>query len=200
MRFSHLRPDATILFAEAPILLTAGFLAGVMNAVAGGGTFLSFPALVFIGLPSVAANQTRTIAVFPSQVASFWAHWKILAAEKRTRLPGRTSSAAFDRLVPWRLLVATLLFAFGRNVREHLSWRLVAATGGEIRWTPLLKAAALQFVIGLYGGFTGRGPALKRGGVRGRRVRQGRRIALRGLGGGGFSVLWSVGPPFLQAS
>jgi uncharacterized membrane protein YfcA len=51
-----------------------------MNAVAGGGTFLTFPALVFIGLPSVAANQTSTIAVFPGQVASFWAYRKILAA------------------------------------------------------------------------------------------------------------------------
>jgi uncharacterized protein len=165
-----------ISFVEALILLTAGFLAGVMNAVAGGGTFLTFPALVFIGLPSVAANQTSTIAVFPGQVASFWAYRKILAAEKRTVLVLgvtslfggclgailllRTSSAAFDRLVPWLLLFATLLFAYGKTLREHLGWRLVEASGGEIGWTPLLKAAALQFVIGLYGGFYGAGAGI----------------------------------------
>ncbi|MBV8900968.1 MAG: sulfite exporter TauE/SafE family protein [Verrucomicrobia bacterium] len=165
-----------ISFVEAPILLTAGFLAGIMNAVAGGGTFLTFPALVFIGLPSVVANQTSTIAVFPGQVASFWAYRRILAAEKRTVLVLgvtslfggclgalvllRTSSAAFDRLVPWLLLFATLLFAYGKTLREHLGWRLVEASGGEIGWTPLLKAAALQFVIGLYGGFYGAGAGI----------------------------------------
>src|ERR1700737_5615520 len=69
---------------EVALLLIAGVLAGIMNAVAGGGTFLTFPALVFTGIPSVAANQTSTIAVFPGQVASFWAYRNILAAEKRT--------------------------------------------------------------------------------------------------------------------
>lgn len=165
-----------ILFSQTPILLTAGFLAGIMNAVAGGGTFLTFPALVFIGLPSVAANQTSTIAVFPGQVASFWAYRKILATEKRTVLVLgvtslfggcvgailllHTSSAAFDRLVPWLLLFATLLFAYGKDLRAYLGWRLVEATGGEIGWTPLLKAAAFQFVIGLYGGFYGAGAGI----------------------------------------
>ena len=112
-----------ITFGNAALLVIAGFLAGIMNAVAGGGTFLTFPALVFTGIPSVAANQTSTIAVFPGQVASFWAYRKILAAEKRTVMVlGLTSllggslgaiillstpSAAFDRLVPWLLLFAT---------------------------------------------------------------------------------------------
>jgi uncharacterized membrane protein YfcA len=165
-----------LTISDTPILLTAGFLAGIMNAVAGGGTFLTFPALVFIGLPSVAANQTSTIAVFPGQVASFWAYRKILAAGKRTVLVlgltslfggclGAilllyTSSAAFDRLVPWLLLFATLLFAYGKNLRQRLGWRLVEASGGEIGWSALLKAAALQLVIGLYGGFYGAGAGI----------------------------------------
>ena len=71
-------------FGNGALLVIAGFLAGIMNAVAGGGTFLTFPALVFTGIPSVAANQTSTVAVFPGQVASFWAYRNILAAEKRT--------------------------------------------------------------------------------------------------------------------
>ena len=71
-------PNNTVLLA------VAGLLAGVMNAVAGGGTFLTFPALVFTGIPSVAANQTSTIAVFPGQLASFWAYRNILAAQTRT--------------------------------------------------------------------------------------------------------------------
>ena len=93
---------------EILLLVVAGFLAGIMKAVAGGGTFLTFPALVFTGLPSVAANQTSSIAVFPGQVASFWAYRNILAAKKTdglnvrrgcgrggspSRSPGRALSA-----------------------------------------------------------------------------------------------------------
>src|SRR3979411_2529179 len=71
---------------EIALLIVAGVLAGIMNAVAGGGTFLTFPALIFTGVPSISANQTSTIAVFPGQVASFWAYRNILVAEKRTVL------------------------------------------------------------------------------------------------------------------
>ena len=71
-----------------------------------------------------------------------------------------TSSAAFDRLVPWLLLFATLLFAFGRTVRERLGWRFVAQAESTIGWKPLLKAAGLQFVISLYGGFYGAGAGI----------------------------------------
>ena len=67
-----------------------------MNAVAGGGTFLTFPALVFTGLPSVAANQTSSIAVFPGQVASFWAYRNILAAKKTDGLNVRRDVVGAD--------------------------------------------------------------------------------------------------------
>jgi uncharacterized membrane protein YfcA len=72
-----------ISLSDSVLLIVAGLFGGVLNAVAGGGTFLIFPALVFIGIPSVAANQTSTIAVFPGQCASFWAYRKILAAQTR---------------------------------------------------------------------------------------------------------------------
>src|SRR5580704_4531779 len=73
-----------ISLSDTALLVVAGLFGGGLNAVAGGGTFLTFPALVFIGIPSVAANQTSTIAVFPGQCASFWAYRKILAAQTRT--------------------------------------------------------------------------------------------------------------------
>jgi uncharacterized membrane protein YfcA len=168
--------SAHLSFREVTLLVVAGFLAGIMNAVAGGGTFLTFPALVFTGIPSISANQTSTIAVFPGQVASFWAYRKILAAEKRTVLVlGLTSliggslgaiillhisSASFDRLVPWLLLFATLAFAFGNGLRRRLGLRLISESVGEIPWTPLLKAACIQLAISIYGGFYGAGAGI----------------------------------------
>jgi uncharacterized protein len=162
-------------YSDLVLLIVAGLLAGVMNAVAGGGTFLTFPALVFVGIPSVAANQTSTIAVFPGQCASFWAYRKILAAQTRTvvvlgltsLLGGalgavillNTSTPAFDLLVPWLLLGATLLFAFGNYFRRRLGLRLVGVSG-EIGWGALKKAAVLQLIIGIYGGFYGAGAGI----------------------------------------
>jgi uncharacterized protein len=173
----HLAFEAAPLSIRGVVLLVvAGVVAGVMNAVAGGGTFLTFPALVFIGLPSIAANQTSTVAVFPGQVASFWAYRNILAAEARTVLVlGITSlvggsigaiillnlsSAFFDRIVPWLLLFATLAFAFGNAIRRRLGLRLVSEPGERIAWAPLLKAAGIQFFIGIYGGFYGAGAGI----------------------------------------
>src|SRR5580704_15886515 len=125
-----------ISLSDTALLVVAGLFGGGLNAVAGGGTFLTFPALVFIGIPSVAANQTSTIAVFPGQCASFWAYRKILAAQTRTvvvlsvtsLLGGaigaiillRISTPTFDLLVPWLLLGATLMFAFGNRLRRYL--------------------------------------------------------------------------------
>ncbi len=166
----------SLSFTNAAFLVLAGFLAGVMNAVAGGGTFLTFPALVFTGISSVAANQTSTIAVFPGQIASCWAYRKILAADPRavlvlglTSLMGgmvgaiillNTPTPAFDRLVPWLLLFATLLFAFGNKIRSQLGLRVVRSSRKKIEWNSLFKAACLQLVIGLYGGFYGAGAGI----------------------------------------
>jgi uncharacterized protein len=167
---------AQLSLREITLLVIAGVLAGIMNAVAGGGTFLTFPALVFTGIPSISANQTSTVAVFPGQVASFWAYRNILVAKKRTVVVlGLTSligggigafillglsNAFFDRLVPWLLLFATLLFAFGTGIRRRLGWRLAHQSDGEIAWNALLKAACIQLVIGIYGGFYGAGAGI----------------------------------------
>lgn len=146
-----------------PLLIGAGLLAGAMNAVAGGGSFVTFPALVFAGLPPVIANATSTVALLPGTLASSWAYRDGLAGVGGLRLrvllpislaggfigamlllltPGRT----FDAVIPWLLLLATLVFAGGREVVHALSGTV------HIGKAPVLVA---QFLIAIYGGYFG---------------------------------------------
>src|SRR5271163_1686770 len=60
-------------YAHSTWLVTASFIAGVMNAMAGGGSFISFPAMLAIGVPPIQANATNTVALWPGQIASVWA-------------------------------------------------------------------------------------------------------------------------------
>jgi uncharacterized protein len=133
------------------LLVISGILAGVINAVAGGGTFLTFPALVFTGIPSVAANVRTVLVLGLTSLAGGMVGAIVLL---------NTPTPAFDRLVPWLLLFATLLFAFGNSIRKRLGWHLVHPSHGEIGWTPLVKAAGLQLIIALYGGFYGAGAGI----------------------------------------
>ena len=156
------------MFQDLIILFAAGTLAGAMNAIAGGGSFVGFPAMVFTGLPSVAANASNTVALVPGTIASAAAY---LTGSRRMGLTGlanvpfpallgvstagglagallllSTPVITFDAVVPWLLLFATITFAFGRQfgawLRTHL--RLGPRT--------LLP---LQFLLGIYGGYFG---------------------------------------------
>ena len=148
-----------------PILLTfaAGIVAGAMNALAGGGSFISLPALIAAGVPPVQANTSSTVALFPGGLASAWAYRDgstaigdvplraLLVATLCGGLAGavlllRTSSAAFSFVLPWLLLVASLALAFGRQVGEALRarWRIHAHA-----------VLAVQFGLGVYGGYFG---------------------------------------------
>jgi uncharacterized membrane protein YfcA len=120
-----------------PLLLIAGFLAGAMNALAGGGSFVTLPALVLAGLPSVTANASSTVALFPGSLASIWVYRDGIARPEGV-LPGAsigallatslgggfagavlllaTPSSMFDDIIPWLLLLATLALAFGPRV------------------------------------------------------------------------------------
>lgn len=108
----------------------AAALAGALNAVAGGGSFLTLPALAMVGVPLVSANATGTAALLPGYLASAWAMRRELSgpmSPSLLRLGGlsvlggaagaalllSTSNQAFARIVPWLLLAATLLFAIG---------------------------------------------------------------------------------------
>src|ERR1700722_12083348 len=119
------------------LLLVTGLFAGTMNAVAGGGSFVTFPVLVSIGLPPIAANATSTVALFPGTLASTWAYRAdlqgVAGIRLRVLLPISlvggmvgaivlllTPGAAFDLVIPWLLLLATLAFAGGRQFGDWL--------------------------------------------------------------------------------
>lgn len=143
------------------ILAAAAFGAGVLNTVAGGGTFLTFPALVFAGIPPVAANATSAVAVFPGYLAGALGFRRELGRVDRARL-GRlavvtlagglagslllmvSSNEMFSTIVPVLLLFATLVFLFGDRLRRLVSG-LAAGEGAT--------AAAGLFLVSLYGGY-----------------------------------------------
>jgi uncharacterized membrane protein YfcA len=151
----------------SPLLLVAGagLIAGMMNALAGGGSFVTLPALIAVGVPSVTANTTSTVALFPGQVTSTWTYRdglgpigpvSLRSLLLATFLGGvigallllRTPITAFDVILPWLLAIATLTLTFGRQLGEvwRRRWRINA---------PLV--VAVQFGLGIYGGYFGGG-------------------------------------------
>ena len=121
---------------HAAVAFGAAFLAGAINSVAGGGTLVSFPALIWLGLNSVTANATSTVAIWPGTVGSIWGYRRELGeAEPRFRvlivpslvggiagalLLRWTPPAIFDKLVPYLILFATLLFMAQEPVQRKL--------------------------------------------------------------------------------
>ncbi len=117
-------------------LVVAAFLAGVLNAVAGGGSFLSFPALLQTGILPVQANATNTVALWPGQVTSIAAYREDVVKNKRLAVPMgiaglvggtagalvllSTSQTMFMHLVPWLLLIAATIFALSRPVTRWI--------------------------------------------------------------------------------
>jgi uncharacterized membrane protein YfcA len=148
---------------HAILLFGAGLLAGAMNAAAGGGSFVTFPALIATGVPSVIANATSTVALFPGNFASTYAFrhdfrrfeavslTTMLAVSLAGGVAGALlliflPSSVFDRLVPWLLLFGALAFAFGRQAGVAL--RRVVRLGR-------VSLLAAQFLLGVYGGYFG---------------------------------------------
>ncbi len=178
----------TILQGAA--LFIAAMLAGALNSVAGGGSFISFPTLLFTGVPPVQANATNTVAVWPGSLASIPPYRKDLKHELReliyfsivSVIGGvlgavillNTPQALFQRMVPWLLLIATLIFAFGNNFAQWMRGRRAGA--GDMQANAKAESAeedmdttqsitrgrrvivlVIQFIISLYGGFFGGG-------------------------------------------
>lgn len=147
------------------LLLLAALAAGALNAVAGGGSFFTFPALVLAGVPPVAANATSTVSLWPASLASAAAFRDDLRHGRRAlvvlgavSLAGGllgalllllTPDRAFEAVVPWLLLVATLVFAFGPRLTAGLRSR-------DLR-LPLAGMAGVQLVVATYGGYFGGG-------------------------------------------
>lgn len=150
------------------LLAAAGFAAGVVNAMAGGGSLLSFPALLLTGMPSVEANATNTLANLPGTLSAAWAYRRYIAEERRRAvllsipsvlggLAGsvlllNTPQRAFDAVVPWLILFACGLLALQTRVARLVA-RAVPASDAHVPWTLHLA----QFVIAVYGGYFGAG-------------------------------------------
>jgi len=148
---------------ETIVILIAGFLCGSLNAIAGGGTFVTLPTLIWLGVPPVVANATATTMALPGYCASVWAYRNDIRTEGTLRLgtimsltaiggvAGAvlltiTSPDAFLGLVPWLLLTATLLFAFAPRLLK------LSEAQGFSALSPILAGTILLFVM-IYGGY-----------------------------------------------
>ena len=149
------------------IVLLAGFGAGFINALAGGGSFLTFPSLISAGLPAIDANATSTIALFPAQVATTYAYRDTLQQSlDDPRINGKilaiislvgglagallllaTPESLFERSVPYLLGIATLVFAFGMVMPKDTEKQFVGPVGILIS----------QVFVSIYGGYFGGG-------------------------------------------
>ncbi len=159
----------TLSFSTALLVAAAGVYAGAQNALAGGGSFITFPALLLAGLNPLAANMTSTIALFPSQITSSIAGRKLaggvdagahhvslkqliiislIGGVLGALLLLATPPSFFAKLVPYLVLFATTVFAWGSFRRKPLH-----ATAGMSTTT----LAAIQFAIAIYGGYFGGG-------------------------------------------
>jgi uncharacterized membrane protein YfcA len=154
---------------SAIFLFFAGVLGGALNAVAGGGSFIAFPALLFTGVPPIPANATNTIALWTAAVASGGAYRSRLNTPRRVMVPLlvvsligggagallllKTPAQTFLRVLPWLTLGATLLFAFGK--------KLAGSRGSVIEHETTTLALAgvtfFQLVVAVYGGYFGGG-------------------------------------------
>jgi uncharacterized membrane protein YfcA len=147
------------------VLAAAAILGGALNSVAGGGSFLTFPALLLSGVAPVSANATSAVALWPAALAASFAYRDDLRALRRmlVSLSGvsvlgglvgavlllRTPDTTLSRLVPYLLLGATLVFTFGR--------RLVARADGPVTRGVVARGMLMQFAIAVYGGYFGGG-------------------------------------------
>src|SRR6204780_1353432 len=155
---------------QAVVAFGAAFVAGAINSVAGGGTLLTFPTLIWLGLPSINANATSTVAIWPGTVGTIWGYRQELSSSSPRMLAlvfpsivggivgalllNRTPPAVFDALVPFLILFATLLFM----IQEPIQRRLKIShpeSHKSTRW--LIGAMTFQLFVALYGGYFGAG-------------------------------------------
>jgi uncharacterized membrane protein YfcA len=160
-------------------LCLSAVAAGAVNAVAGGGTLLTFPTLIsvlsahYANAASV-ANGTSTVALFPASFASVWGYRQKMIACRRwaiwlappSILGGGVGAllveeASFRRLIPWLILLAAVLFLLQPTIARLLKRQAVGLPGSEYRPRPRAKVLAcivgFQFLVGVYGGYFGAG-------------------------------------------
>lgn len=151
---------------DAILLFAAGFASSAINAVAGGGTFITFGAMSLVGVPPIAANATSSVTQFPGYVTSTLAYWSDIKTFWRSALllcaisivgalAGSMILLALDNpqfrsMVPWLLIAATALFAAG-------PWLTPARRDSDRTHVGTLFGSFVQFVTAIYGGFFGAG-------------------------------------------
>ena len=156
-------------FGQAILLFVAGVLGGVLNAVAGGGSFIAFPALLFTGVPPIPANATNSLALWSGVTASGGAYRRQLDMPRRVFIPLlitsviggllgaflllRTPAHTFMKVLPWLMLGATLLFVFGNK----LSGGRPSSVGRDATASAILVASLFELVVAVYGGYFGGG-------------------------------------------
>jgi uncharacterized membrane protein YfcA len=152
------------------LVFGSAFGAGVINSIAGGGTLLSFPTLIWLGVPSVTANATSTVALWPGSLGSAWGYrrelretdrgvWALSAPSLGGGLLGafllaRTPTEVFDRLVPFLIFFATCLLAGQEAIQRRFDLSAIhtSARSPWLSWAMLFQAG-----VGVYGGYFGAG-------------------------------------------
>ena len=154
-------------------ILTAAFVAGMINAVAGGGTLITFPVLILFGVPPVVANATSTLALVMGTSGSLYGFrariqevrpWfktfipvSLLGGWIGSYLLTTGSEQSFARLVPLLVLFATLLFMLQGVMRRRVAHHFVVEMSGPAGRMPFLWAVIFQFLVSVYGGYFGAG-------------------------------------------
>ena len=152
------------------LLALAAVGGGAVNALAGGGTLITFPALTAVGIPALNANVTNTVALMPGYLGGAMGQRDDLRGQRRRvavmAIPAvaggiiggaqllTTGAALFDALVPWLILLATALLAAEPWLKRTVVQRLNSPAAGK---RPNLAAAAAAFVGAVYGGHFGAG-------------------------------------------
>ncbi len=161
--------DGPLSLTQYAIVFGASLVAGGLNSVVGGGSFIAFPALVFIGVPPVAANATAAFSLVPGALGSVFAYRKHLSSDRLDRRMVRAfalasilggtfgavlllnTPATFERLIPWLLLFASTLFSFGPLFIPRRE------AGAPISRLGLIVGTIVQLIIATYGGYFGGG-------------------------------------------
>jgi uncharacterized membrane protein YfcA len=153
------------------VIALAAFGAGIINAIAGGGTLLSFPALMWMGVPPVIANATSTVAIWPGSFSGAvgfrrdlatlprWLWWLIVPSLAGGIVGAilllRTPEKTFERIVPLLILAATLLLAAQELISKRLKLFSQAHAHPTFGW--VLFAVVFQLLVSIYGGYFGAG-------------------------------------------
>ena len=151
------------------LVFGAAMVAGAINSVAGGGTLVSFPTLIWLGVPSIVANATNTVSLWPGSLGSAWGYRRelrgvdprvfalmvpsVVGGMAGAFLLYRTPTDVFDRLVPVLILFATLLFMAQDPIQRRFN--LSASYGARSHW--LSWTMFFQLLVAVYGGYFGAG-------------------------------------------